>query len=222
MRKDPLATDYYYHIYNRGVDKRDIFKNKRDVDRFIFSMEVFQYEVPVRSLKDTFSGVRHPEEVEKFKNNSNNKKLVSIVEYCLNPNHFHMILKQEVDGGISEFMKRLGGGYTNYFNKKYKRGGALFQGKFKSSLVENDNYLNLILSYVMWNYLVHGIPKSKINLVKSSEDEYVTRRFEVVDKKEAEYFLEMFGGFSGLKKNADEMINMIREGRGKEVFEYKE
>ncbi len=216
MRKAPLVNDLYYHIYNRGVDKRDIFKNKRDIDRFLFSMEFFQYEEAVGSVRDLKRNLADVRRLQK------GQKLVSIVEYCLNPNHFHFILKQEVDGGISEFMKRLSGGYTKYFNEKYKRSGALFQGKFKSSLIETDNYLNLLLAYVMWNYRVHDIPKSKINLIKSSEDEYVTGRFEIVDRKEAEYFIGMFGGFSNFKNNANEMINFVREGRGKEVFEYQD
>src|SRR3989344_1111587 len=128
MRKNPLVTSLYYHIYNRGVDKRDIFMNKADLDRFVF-----------------------------------------IVCYCFNPNHFHFILKQEVDGGISEFFKRLLGGYTKYFNLIHNRSGALFQGRFKSNLIDDDAYFLKIRPYVHLNYLIHEIPKNKSHLVLSSE-----------------------------------------------------
>src|SRR3972149_5123652 len=113
MRKDPLVTGLYYHIYNRGVDKRDIFMNKADLDRFALSVKEFNTVRPIGSIKDLMlekkedSGVGHP------------NPLVSIVCFCFNPNHFHFIVKQEVDGGISEFFKRLLGGYTNYFNLNY-------------------------------------------------------------------------------------------------------
>jgi putative transposase len=66
------------------------------------------------------------------------QKLVEIIAYCLINNHYHLILKQLVDGGISEFMKRIGTGYTGYFNCKYKRSVALFQGKFKSIHVDSN------------------------------------------------------------------------------------
>lgn len=223
MRKIPLQNNFYYHIYNRGVDKRDIFQDKKDIERFLFSMEVFQHITPIRNLRDSFfaSDVRNLGKLEEKKK----EKLVSIVEYCINPNHFHMVLKQNVDGGISEFMKRLSGGYTKYFNEKYQRSGSLFQGTFKSSLMDNDNYFSMIIIYVMWNYKVHDIPQNKLMLVKSSEDEYRNGNFKIVDEKEGKHLLEMVGGFDKLKKQASETINLIRTKRGKEsrdFFEYDE
>jgi len=218
MRKDPLVSESYYHIFNRGVDKRNIFQNKRDLDRFLLSMRLFQYEEPVGSLQ-IFCRYNNSVDVERLQKGI---KLVSIVEYCLNPNHYHFILKQEIDGGITEFMKRLSGGYTRYFNEKYKRNGALFQGRFKSSLVNNDNYLMLLLAYVMWNYKVHDISKKNIDLVKSSEGEYETGRFDLVDKQEGTYFLKIFDGFSGFKKHGNDMVNLIRSGRGKGTFDFND
>src|SRR3989344_1926000 len=115
MRKDPLITGLYYHIYNRGVDKRDIFMNEYDLKRFILSVKEFNTVEPIGSIKDLM--LRKNSDVGRPKRPKQNlKQLVSIVCYCFNPNHFHFILKQEIDGGISEFFKRLLGGYTKYFN----------------------------------------------------------------------------------------------------------
>ena len=208
MRKDPLVTGLYYHIYNRGVDKRDIFANPADLDRFILSVKEFNTIEPIRSIKDLiiarkeFSDVGRP------------KPLVSVVCYCFNPNHFHFILKQEVDGGISEFFKRLLGGYTKYFNLIHKRNGALFQGRFKSNLINDDSYFLKIRPYVHMNYLIHNIPKEKKNLVVSSENEYDTNNFSIVSKKEAKEVLDFYGNNKNFKKECLNIISIIRSERG--------
>ena len=210
MRKDPLVTDLYYHIYNRGVDKRDIFMNKADLDRFVLSAKEFNVVKPIGSIKERLielkesgsSGVGHP------------TRLVSIVCYCFNPNHFHFILKQEVDGGISEFFKRLLGGYTNYFNLTYQRSGALFQGRFKSHLINDDAYFLKIRPYTHLNYLVHDIPKKKQHLVLSSEKEYDENNFVLVSETEAKGLLDFYGGNKNFKKECLNVISYIREERG--------
>lgn len=101
-------------------------------------------------------------------------ELVQIVAYCLNPNHFHMILKQVSDNGISEFMKRLGGGYTWHFNKKHNRSGALFQGRFKSIHIDTNEYLLHLSAYVNKNDFIHGY--GKIEWKYSSYLDYIGKR----------------------------------------------
>jgi len=208
MRKDPLITGLYYHIYNRGVDKRDIFIDKADIDRFFLSVKEFNAVKPIGSIKERLielkesSGVQPP------------KPLVSIVCYCFNPNHFHFILKQEVDGGISEFFKRLLGGYTTYFNLTHKRSGALFQGRFKSNLINDNAYFLKIRPYVHMNHLVHHIPKEKMHLVLSSEKEYNTNNFVLISKKEAKDVLGFYGSKENFKKECLGVASMIREERG--------
>ena len=211
MRKHPFIIGSYYHIYNRGVDKRDVFINIKDVERFLLCMELFSYESPVLSIQVALRNTP----VNEIKNISNNKgdKIISIVEYCLNPNHFHFILKQEKEGGISEFMKRLQGGYTKYFNEKYNRSGSLFQGTFKSVYAEREQYFEKIFAYVMWNYKIHNIPTNKLHLIKSSEDEYKSGLFTLIDKKEGRKFLNWFGGFEKFKRCGEDIISMIRDQR---------
>ncbi|OHB10092.1 MAG: hypothetical protein A3H60_01620 [Candidatus Zambryskibacteria bacterium RIFCSPLOWO2_02_FULL_44_12b] len=208
MRKNPLVTSLYYHIYNRGVDKRDIFMNKADLDRFVLSVKEFNTIDPIGSIKDLMSSdVQRPER-DKL------QPLVSIVCYCFNPNHFHFILKQEVDGGISEFFKRLLGGYTKYFNLIHNRSGALFQGRFKSNLIDDDAYFLKIRPYVHLNYLIHEIPKNKSHLVLSSEREYDTNDFVLVSKKEAGDLLEFYENNKNFKKECLDVVALIREDRG--------
>ncbi|KKR20019.1 MAG: hypothetical protein UT50_C0023G0001 [Candidatus Moranbacteria bacterium GW2011_GWA2_39_41] len=121
----------YYHVFNRGVEKRDIFLDKYDYSRFLKSIKEFNQIEPVISLyiksKTNSVGVKPLQ----------NDALVEIVAYNLLPNHFHFILKQLRDGGVSEFMKRMGGGYTGYFNHRYRRSGSLFQGRFKAVYVNS-------------------------------------------------------------------------------------
>ena len=121
-----FANGEYYHIYNRGVDKRSVFMDKFDFERFLQSIEEFNSENPIGSIYEN-SFIKDQTEGKK-------KKLVRIICYCLNPNHYHFILEQLVDRGIEKFMHKLGLGYTQYFNLKHHRSGALFQGPFRQSI----------------------------------------------------------------------------------------
>jgi len=208
MRKNPLVNNRYYHIYNRGVDKRDIFMSKADINRFALSVKEFNVIEPIGSIKDLMFKKQEDSDVGRP------NPLVSIVCYCFNPNHFHFILKQEVDGGISEFLKRLLGGYTKYFNLTHKRNGALFQGRFKSNLICDDAYFLKIRPYVHLNHLVHDIPKEKMHLVLSSEKEYNTGNFIITTEKEAKDLLDFYDGLKNYKKECLDVVSFIREERG--------
>lgn len=143
------------------------------------------------------------------------KPLVSMIAYCLNPNHFHFILKQSVDGGIAKFMQKLQGGYTYYFNVKNFRSGSLFQGTFKSQIIVNENYFNKLLGYVNKNYQIHDIPENKKDLVFAGDYEYENNNFKIVSKTEGEGMLEIFKGTKLFKKHCDEIVSIIRKERGK-------
>ncbi len=138
-------TNEIYHVFKRGVDKRDIFLDKFDYIRFYQTLDLFNSVEPVVN----YSQAKHSQ-IE--------NRLVEIQAYSLLPNHYHLLVKQLVDGGISEFMKRVGGGYTNYFNEKNKRSGSLFQGVFKRVHIETDEQYNYLFAYVNENHFVHNIP----------------------------------------------------------------
>ena len=164
----------YYHIYNRGVDKRMIFMDKQDLDRFYQSMQEFNSVEPIGSIYENRFNIKKKDSLGR--ETSKSGKLVEIIAYALNPNHYHFILTPLVDGGISEFMKRLNGGYTKYFNQKYKRTGSLFGGTFKSIYIDSDSYLRFLSVYINLNFEVHQKfqkTKNKKLFHKSSWNEYL-------------------------------------------------
>ena len=180
VRKKSFANGEFFHIYNRGVDKRIIFVDEYDIGRFFQSMIEFNTVEPVGSIyENSFRqlGGETPKLAE---------GLVNIVAYCLNPNHFHLILEQLVDGGISEFMKRLSGGYTGYFNKKHDRSGSLFQGVFKDVHIDSNEYLLHVSAYVNLNDRAHQLGGETPKLVESlsSWREYTDKKVEGICEKE--------------------------------------
>lgn len=142
-RFTPLVNDSFYHIYNRGVEKRTIFLDDRDYQRFLQTLYYYQYEGPKPSFSDK----------DRFKINdfSHNPKIIELICYCLMPNHFHLLVKQLKDNGISEFIGKVTNSYTKYFNTKHKRVGPLLQGAFKTVLVENDFQFMHLSRYIHLN-----------------------------------------------------------------------
>lgn len=163
MRKETFENGAYYHICNRGVDGRNIVTSARDADRFVQCLDVFNDVELTGSLYLLSFKVDKPKR---------KKKLVDIIAYCINPNHFHLVVCQLVDNGISKFIKRLAGGYSWYFNKKHGRKGALFQGPFKAKLVDENNYLLHVTTYVNLNNKVHGLSDQVASFVRSSWPQY--------------------------------------------------
>jgi len=200
MRKDPFVNGEYYHVYNRGVDKRKVFLDKKDLGRFLQSMNIFNREEPVGSIYE-FSLLQ-------TRLGRPTSKLVNIICYCLNPNHFHMILEQITKNGVSEFMKRLGGGYTKYFNARYTRSGALFQGRFKSTHVKSNEYLLHLSAYINLNNRVHHI---KTPFYNSSWEEYVNEKVSAICTKNI--ILEQFKNRYECKNFAESSLKDIVEQR---------
>ncbi len=155
LRKTNFVPGNYYHIYNRGTEKREIFLDKSDYLRFIFLLYICNSVEPVniRELfpegfkKEIYKGLSFAN-LAKF---NREKTLVNIGAYCLMPNHFHILIKEKIDNGISIFMRKLSTAYAMYFNKKNERNGVLFQGPFKAELVDNDEYLKYLFAYIHLN-----------------------------------------------------------------------
>lgn len=202
-RKKDFANGELFHIYNRGVDKRVIFSDPSDRDRFFQSLLEFNTVDPIGSIYEN-SFRRLGSETPKL-----SEKIVNIVAYCLNPNHFHFILEQLVDGGISQFMKRLGGGYTNYFNNKYERSGSLFQGVFKSVHIDSNGYLLHVSAYVNLNDRVHQLGSETPKLVqsRSSWGEYTDKTVRGTCEKEV--ILGQFGNVEEYREFALSSLESI-------------
>ncbi len=204
-RKKDFADGEFYHIYNRGVDKRIVFSDEQDMHRFFKSLVEFNVADPIGSLYENH--FRHREELG-GRISKSDERLVNIVAYCLNPNHFHLILEQLTDGGISEFMKRMGGGYTNYFNNKNKRSGSLFQGKFKAIHIDSNEYVLHLSAYVNLNDRVHKLDiKLGCPTPKSSWEEYINERSNGICEKGI--ILDQFKNSSEYKKFALESLELI-------------
>ncbi len=145
---NPLfANDCYYHIYNRGVEKRTIFLEEKDYLRFLETINFYRVSPQPVKLSDFRRLKTTIKEIEK------QDELIKIFSYCLMPNHFHLLVKQVSEGGVSAFTRKVSDSYTRYFNPKYGRVGSLFQGKFKAKLVENDEYLLQVSKYIHRNPL---------------------------------------------------------------------
>lgn len=164
MNKVIFANEEYYHIYNRGVEKRQIFSSNGDYRRFYGYLTEFNDVNPAWKVG-----------VLENRGLTSNEPLVEIVAYCINPNHFHLILRQVRDKGITEFMRKLGTGYTMYFNKRYERSGVLFQGKFKAAHIDSNEYLLYLSAYVNCNSEIHSICRAENN-PWCSLPEYTGRR----------------------------------------------
>lgn len=152
MRKTQFINNQYYHIYNRGVDKREVFLDENDYQKFLRNLKDFNNKSYYEQRKQV---IEEKKELGSFLKEF--EGVVEVIAYSLAPNHFHLILKQLVDGGISNFMHKMGTSFTNYFNKKYIRSGVLFQGAYKAIQVKNDNYLLWLSGYVNGNVEIHQI-----------------------------------------------------------------
>lgn len=170
MRKIKFVGDEYYHIYNRGVEKINLFKDGYDFQRFLQSMNEFNCIEPIGSIYENSFNKKN-KQLGSLASKSN--KLVEFVVYCVNPNHYHFIFRPLVKNGIEKFMHRLGTGYTKYFNEKYKRSGALFQGTYKAIHIDSDSYLRLLSVYINLNYKVHKLGSLASKFVASSWGEYI-------------------------------------------------
>lgn len=146
-RKNPLLPNHFYHIYNRGIEKRDIFLEPKDYERFLILLYLCNDSKPVniRDLYDKGLSFVEIMQIEK------EGVLVDIGAYCLMPNHVHLLIKGCHENGISIFTKKLFTGYSMFFNKKYQRSGRLFENTFKAELVNEDNYLKYLFSYIHLN-----------------------------------------------------------------------
>lgn len=146
--RSPFGVGEWYHCYNRGVDKRIVFENAGDYNRFLLLLYLGNGSVPLRLANLKNHNIRIVIEDASLERG---EPLVEIGAYTLMPNHFHLTLKEILEGGIVMFMQKIFTAYTMYFNRKYERTGALFAGPFKSRHVDDDRYFKQLVSYLHLN-----------------------------------------------------------------------
>src|SRR3989344_5206242 len=138
LRKTPFASGEYYHLYNRGNSKQEIFNDEEDYQRFVALLYTCNSENNFRMFLVKECSEKDPYLWER------GSQIFSIGAYCLMPNHFHLLVTEKEDGGISKFIQKLSTAYVMYHNIKYEMTGVLFEGKFKSEHLDTDEYLKSI------------------------------------------------------------------------------
>lgn len=163
-RKTAFVPENYFHIYNRGIEKRNIFLDYNDYRRFLVLLYLCNNTEPVdlRNLIDN-KGLTF----EEMFNIKRKEILVDIGSYCLLPNHIHVLIKPRIEKGVSLFMQKLFTAYTMYFNKKNIRTGRLFESTFKAKIIERDEHLKYLFAYIHLNPVKLIEPEWKENGIKN-------------------------------------------------------
>jgi putative transposase len=182
LRKVNFVSDEYYHIYNRGNSKQKIFLDTEDYLRFIALLFISN-----TNQKFDFYNLNRDTNFNIYELEITNQ-YVSIGSYCLMPNHFHILIKEKVEGGVSNFMQKLSTAYAMYYNKKYKRTGSLFEGKFKSKHIDTDVYFKYLFSYIHLNPIKLIQKDWKENGIKNKKE-----AIEYLNKYQYSSFLDFIG-----------------------------
>ena len=171
-RRTPFAPGEWYHCYTRGVEKMTTFKSRQDYERFTEALYICN---GIKNInRGDFKKLIHTE-ILTFPRPA---PLVAIGAYCLMPNHFHLLLKEMVEGGLSKFMQRVGTSYSMHFNIKYDHSGGVFVGPFRSKHIDNDQYLRKIVPYIHLNPVEIFEPGWKTGKV---------RNYHAIEKRLREY-----------------------------------
>ena len=152
-----LGNNEFYHVLNRGITSQKVFNSEKNYFQFIDRMNYYRNVSPLMSYAQFFDlpmsiRLNILEEAQ-----ASGEQLVEIVAYCLMPNHFHLILKQISNNGISNFVAKLTNSYTRYYNIKHHRLGPILQGRFKAVLVESDEQLIHLSRYIHLNPYSAGL-----------------------------------------------------------------
>lgn len=210
VRKLAFNNGFFYHVFNRGIEGRNVFTNRREYNR---AMEVIKYyrfsDTPIRFSQLLLLPNNQQNEILTIM--QENDKLVDIISYCLMPNHFHFLLKQNLDGGISKFISNFTNAYSKYFNTKHDRIGNLFQGVFKAVFVENDEQLMHISRYIHINPVSSSLIKieeidnykwsSYLGYLGLSEDNFLNK----------DIILNMFKSVNDYKKFIFDQVNYAKQ-----------
>ncbi|MCW9054866.1 MAG: transposase [Candidatus Pacebacteria bacterium] len=206
----------FFHVYNRGVDKRKVFLNDKDRVRFLHDLYEFNNKQSSNGL--TKHHLASSENLDVRRQDSWKKRREPVVQihcFCLMPNHYHLLVSPIDDDmeNLSLFMKKLGGGYTKAFNEKYERNGALWQGKYKKVEIATDAHFLYLPFYIHFNPLDLNMPKWRKGSLSncreaeeylqsyrwSSHSDYLGKKNfpSITDRK---FFLDLLGGEEGYEK----------------------
>ncbi|MFH1656262.1 MAG: transposase [Candidatus Nealsonbacteria bacterium] len=229
-----------YHVVLRIVDDNLLFKNKDDYYRGIFSIYEFNndklIEIRERRVERKREKLLQTISPQSDKIIDKRDKFVDILAFCFMPNHIHLLLKQMKDNGITKFMSKVGTGYASYFNKKYERKGHVFQDKFKSVLIEDNNQLKITFTYIHTNPISIIEPKWKEigikdpeRVIKFLEQEYKWSSYpDYLENKnfpsvtEREFMTEIMEGKQGFRDFIENWVMFKKELNESELNKSKD
>lgn len=212
LRTTPLITGQYYHVFNRGINKQPIFSKRREYKRALGAFQFYSFTTQKLRLSKFLLLSQTERERLWIQMTNINNRLVDILCYCLMPNHFHFLLEQRIDNGISKFMSDFQNSYTRYFNTSHRGIGPLLQGQFKAVRIEDDEQLLHLSRYIHLNPYTSFIVKDIENLLEytwSSLPEYISKIEAAFCNKEQ--ILSQFSSPEAYKSFVFDQANYQRE-----------
>ena len=168
----PYVADAYYHVYNRGVNKTDIFIDEQDYGVFLSYLRTYLVPKDGQRLQniilDPTSSLKDRKEAARLLRMNNYFGKIELVSYVLMPNHFHLLVKQQGERDIERLLQSLTTRYTAYVNRRHKRVGSLLQGTYKAVLVTTDEQLLHLTRYIHRNPL----KLKRLNLLRTYPSSY--------------------------------------------------
>ena len=212
----PLITGEYYHVFNRGVARQPIFLSIKDYEQALLALSYYRFSNPPMRLS-RYKELSVEERTNTLNELQESEKRVEIASFVLMPNHFHMLLKQTAENGISSFISQFANSYTRYFNTKHNRVGPIFQGVFKSVHVETTEQLVHLSRYIHLNPAVSAVVKESdlISYRWSSLPDYLEEKNSSLIYSDA--VLEQFSSREEYKKF---VINYIDYGKELEKIKH--
>lgn len=202
-----FSENSFHHVFNRGVEGRKIFLDEQDYNMFLYYLFIY-----VESIDKVLE--KYPNLPIRL-NLKNLSSEIELISYCLMPSHFHFLIKQNSKDGISKLLKQVINGYTEYFNKKYKRIGALTQGRFKAVKIENDETLIHISRYIHLNPCVAGIVDNPKQYAWSSYKYFLAKEANLFCKKDI-----ILKYFQSANSYEEFVLNQINYGKNLENLKH--
>ncbi len=202
LRTVPLVTGQYYHVFNQGIDRRVTFRNAREFTRGLLTLWYYRCDTSPMKLSNYLT---LPKEERNAVTQALSTKdaLVEVLCYCLMNNHFHLLVKQNVDGGLSKYLGQVQNSYTRYFNILSKRKGSLFLERFKAVRIEADEQLLHVSRYIHLNPYTGYVVKTRTDLQRypwSSFLEYLNHATKISPFCQTAMILDHFKTRAGYRK----------------------
>ncbi len=200
-----FVTGETYHIYNRGVAKQPLFRDESDFLQFLLGLSFYRESKPETSL----ATAKKLQSVDEQTQGEPDQPLVEILAFCLMPNHFHLLVRQTTNGGISTFMSRVLNSFTRYANTRQQRVGTMFQGTFRAVHITSDEQLLHVSRYIHLNPFVARLVDHTVEYRWSSYSNYL--RDQPTRLCHPGFVLELSGGADRYQEFVDDYASYARD-----------